>query len=54
MKGNSSAGSKSAIVRPSLIYGASILLALYIVVARRTGRDVVKLSGTIQNDVLKG
>src|SRR5450432_3474281 len=32
---------------------ASILLALYIVVARRTGRDVVKLSGTIQNDVLK-
>src|SRR5271169_4090575 len=32
---------------------ASILLALYIVVARSTGRDVVKLSGTIQNDVLK-
>jgi methylmalonyl-CoA mutase N-terminal domain/subunit len=32
---------------------ASILLALYIGVARRTGRDVVKLSGTIQNDVLK-
>jgi methylmalonyl-CoA mutase N-terminal domain/subunit len=32
---------------------ASILLALYIVVARRTGRDVAKLSGTIQNDVLK-
>jgi len=32
---------------------ASILLALYIGVARRTGRDVPKLSGTIQNDVLK-
>jgi methylmalonyl-CoA mutase N-terminal domain/subunit len=32
---------------------ASILLALYIVVARRTGRDVAKLSGTVQNDVLK-
>src|ERR1700733_2826196 len=32
---------------------ASILLALYIVVARRPGRAVVKLSGTIQNDVLK-
>ncbi|HEX8798201.1 MAG TPA: methylmalonyl-CoA mutase family protein [Terriglobales bacterium] len=32
---------------------ASILLALYIVVARRTGRDVHKLSGTVQNDVLK-
>ena len=32
---------------------ASILLALYIVTARRTGRDVPKLSGTIQNDVLK-
>ncbi|MGO9518529.1 MAG: methylmalonyl-CoA mutase [Candidatus Korobacteraceae bacterium] len=32
---------------------ASILLALYIVTARRTGRDVLKLSGTIQNDVLK-
>ena len=32
---------------------ASILLALYIGVARRTGRDVLKLSGTIQNDVLK-
>ncbi len=32
---------------------ASILLALYIVVARRTGRDVRKLSGTVQNDVLK-
>ena len=32
---------------------ASILLALYIVVARRTGREVRKLSGTVQNDVLK-
>ena len=32
---------------------ASILLALYIVTAQRTGRDVTKLSGTIQNDVLK-
>jgi methylmalonyl-CoA mutase N-terminal domain/subunit len=32
---------------------ASILLALYIVVAKRTGRDVSKLSGTVQNDVLK-
>jgi methylmalonyl-CoA mutase N-terminal domain/subunit len=32
---------------------ASILLALYIVVARRTGLDVRKLSGTVQNDVLK-
>ncbi len=32
---------------------ASILLALYIVVGRRTGRDVSKLSGTVQNDVLK-
>ena len=32
---------------------ASILLALYIVVAKRTGRDVLKLSGTVQNDVLK-
>ena len=29
------------------------MLALYIAVARRTGRDVLKLSGTIQNDVLK-
>jgi len=32
---------------------ASILLALYIVVGRRTGRDAHKLSGTVQNDVLK-
>jgi methylmalonyl-CoA mutase N-terminal domain/subunit len=32
---------------------ASILLALYVVVARRTGKNVSKLSGTVQNDVLK-
>jgi methylmalonyl-CoA mutase N-terminal domain/subunit len=32
---------------------ASILLALYIVTARRNGHDVRKLSGTVQNDVLK-
>jgi len=32
---------------------ASILLALYVAVARRTGADVRKLSGTIQNDILK-
>jgi methylmalonyl-CoA mutase N-terminal domain/subunit len=32
---------------------ASILLALYIAVARRSGADVTKLSGTVQNDVLK-
>ena len=32
---------------------ASILLALYIVTARRTGRDARKLAGTVQNDVLK-
>src|SRR6516162_3845737 len=32
---------------------ASILLALYIVTAQRTGREVRKLSGTVQNDVLK-
>jgi methylmalonyl-CoA mutase N-terminal domain/subunit len=32
---------------------ASILLALYVAVARRTGADVSKLSGTIQNDILK-
>src|ERR1022692_3947458 len=32
---------------------ASILLALYIVTARRTGLDVRKPSGTVQNDVLK-
>ena len=32
---------------------ASILLALYVAVARRERRDVRKLSGTVQNDVLK-
>ena len=32
---------------------ASILLALYVAVARRTGRDLRKLSGTVQNDILK-
>jgi len=32
---------------------ASILLALYVAVARRKGGDVRKLSGTVQNDVLK-
>ena len=32
---------------------ASILLALYVAVARRQGMDVRKLSGTVQNDVLK-
>ena len=32
---------------------ASILLALYIAVARRAGAEVRKLSGTVQNDVLK-
>ncbi len=32
---------------------AAILLALYIVTGRRTGRDVSKLAGTVQNDVLK-
>ena len=32
---------------------ASILLALYVAVARRTGADVTKLSGTVQNDILK-
>ena len=32
---------------------ASILLALYVAVAKRKGTDVVKLSGTVQNDVLK-
>src|ERR1700693_4360659 len=31
----------------------SILLALYIAVARRQGGDIRKLSGTVQNDVLK-
>src|SRR6266567_4265723 len=32
---------------------APILLALYVAVARRQGADVKKLSGTVQNDVLK-
>ena len=32
---------------------ASILLALYVAVARRTDADVKKLSGTVQNDILK-
>ena len=32
---------------------ASILLALYVVVAKRAGADAKKLSGTIQNDILK-
>jgi methylmalonyl-CoA mutase, N-terminal domain len=31
----------------------SILLALYVAVARRQGADIGKLSGTVQNDVLK-
>jgi len=32
---------------------AIILLALYVAVARRQGTDVRKLSGTVQNDILK-
>src|SRR6201988_5236854 len=32
---------------------ASILLALYVAVARRQGADARQLSGTVQNDVLK-
>src|SRR5512136_779893 len=32
---------------------AAILLALYIAVAKRAGADVRKLSGTVQNDILK-
>ena len=32
---------------------APILLALYVAVARRKGVDISKLSGTVQNDVLK-
>jgi methylmalonyl-CoA mutase N-terminal domain/subunit len=32
---------------------ASILLGLYVAVARRQGADIRKLSGTVQNDVLK-
>jgi methylmalonyl-CoA mutase, N-terminal domain len=32
---------------------ASILLALYVAVARRSGADVRNISGTVQNDILK-
>jgi len=32
---------------------ASILLAFYVLVARRQGADLRKLSGTVQNDILK-
>ncbi|MGI8990641.1 MAG: acyl-CoA mutase large subunit family protein [Bryobacteraceae bacterium] len=32
---------------------AAILLALYVLVARRQGADLAKLSGTVQNDILK-
>ncbi len=32
---------------------ASILLALYVAVARRKGLNIKKLSGTVQNDILK-
>src|SRR5690348_5955223 len=32
---------------------ASILLALYIAVAKRGGTDIRKLNGTVQNDILK-
>src|SRR5246127_4209419 len=32
---------------------ASILLALYVAAARRAGADIKKLSGTVQNDILK-
>src|SRR5512133_821602 len=32
---------------------ASILLSLYVAVARRQGSDIRKLSGTVQNDILK-
>src|SRR5690242_7772645 len=32
---------------------ASVLLALYVAVAKRQGTDIRKLSGTVQNDVLK-
>jgi methylmalonyl-CoA mutase N-terminal domain/subunit len=32
---------------------ASILLALYVAVGKRQGADIRKLSGTVQNDVLK-
>jgi methylmalonyl-CoA mutase N-terminal domain/subunit len=32
---------------------AAILLSMYVLVARRQGADLAKLSGTIQNDILK-
>ena len=32
---------------------AAILLCLYVLVARRQGADIRKLSGTVQNDILK-
>jgi methylmalonyl-CoA mutase N-terminal domain/subunit len=32
---------------------ASVLLALYVAVARRQGADIRRLSGTVQNDILK-
>jgi methylmalonyl-CoA mutase N-terminal domain/subunit len=32
---------------------ASILLALYVAVARRSGADLRRISGTVQNDILK-
>src|ERR1700687_2196956 len=32
---------------------AAILLSLYVLVARRQGADLSKLSGTVQNDILK-
>jgi len=32
---------------------ASILLALYVAVAKRSGADLRKISGTVQNDILK-
>jgi len=32
---------------------AAILLALYVAVARKQGADMAKLSGTVQNDILK-
>jgi len=32
---------------------AAVLLAMYIAVAEKQGADIVKLSGTIQNDILK-
>jgi methylmalonyl-CoA mutase N-terminal domain/subunit len=32
---------------------ASILLAMYVAAARRAGADVTKLTGTVQNDILK-